>query len=326
MGQVMSKTVSWQDKVSFSADNIRLRVFEHVLAVNGGYLSQACSSAEILATLYLKIMNLGPSTAPMIPQPFAGVPGPDNPNFFNGGAYNGPKSPDLDRFIFSPSHYSLVLYTALIEAGRLAPEALNQFNKDGSTVEMIGGEHSPGTEVTTGSLPQSISQAGGIALARKLKGESGRIWMFMSDGELQEGQFWEAVQAMAWYKLDNIGIYFDMNGQQCDGKMADTMGIGNIADKLTAFGARTFEVDGHDIDALYQPSTLEPDGRPLIVLGYTDPTKDIPIMLERAPKLHTIKFGNSVEERNRYQKAYEELKETYQKKHSATSMSPAKTN
>ena len=80
------------------------------------------------------------------------------------------RGPDLDRFFFSPVHYSLALYCTLIEVGRLAPEALEQFNRDGSTLEMIGAEHSPGIEVTAGSLSQALSQAGGVALARKLAG------------------------------------------------------------------------------------------------------------------------------------------------------------
>ena len=285
------------------ADNIRLRVFEHVLENNGGYLSQACSSAETLATLYTLVMNLGPSQAPLTPQPFSGVPGADNPHFFNGGMYNGPQAPNLDRFIFSPAHYALVLYAVLIEVGRLGPDALDLFNKDGGTVEMIGAEHSPGVETTTGSLAQAISQAGGIALGRRLNGDTGRVWVYMSDGELQEGQTWEALQAMAWYKLDNVGIYIDMNGQQCDGKMDDVMNIEPIVDRLKSFGARVFEVDGHDINALLHPATLEPDGRPLVVLARTDPTRGIPLLKERAPKLHTVKF-KSTEERERYRLAY----------------------
>jgi transketolase len=147
-------TDGWQEDTRAVADRIRVRVLDHVLSHNGGYMSQALSSAEIFAMLYTRILRLGPSTAPMIPQPFAGVPGADNPDFFNGGAYNGPKTPEYDRFIFSPAHYALVLYTTLIEVGRLAENGLDQFDKDGSTVEMIGAEHSPGVETTTGSLAQ----------------------------------------------------------------------------------------------------------------------------------------------------------------------------
>jgi transketolase len=299
-----------REHVQQIANNVRMRVFHHVLENNGGYLSQACSSAETLATLYMMIMNLAPSEAPLTPQPFSGVPGVDNQEFFNGGAYNGRKAPHLDRFIFSPAHYALVLYAVLIEVGRLAPDALDLFNKDGGTIEMIGAEHSPGIETTTGSLAQAISQAGGIALGRRLKGETGRVWVYMSDGELQEGQTWEALQAMVWHKIDNIGIFIDMNGQQCDGQMDTVMNIEPIVDRLKAFGARVFEVDGHDIEALYHPTTLEPDGRPLVILARTDPTRGIPLLEERQPKLHTVKFKDN-DERERYHLAYRELQQTY---------------
>ena len=300
--------VEWMEAVARAAHQIRLRVLEHTITNNGGYLSQACSSAELFATLYLKIMKLGPSQAPMIPQPFPGVPGPDNPDFFNGGAYNGPQAPDLDRFIFSPAHYALVLYSTLIEVGRMAPEGLAQFNQDGSSVEMIGAEHSPGVETTTGSLGQAISQAAGIALARKLRGDTGRVWVLMTDGEFQEGQVWEAFETLSYYKLDNVGIYVDANGQQCDGKMDSVMNIEPLVPRLEAFGARVFEVDGHDAAALAAPAELEPDGRPLVVIARTDPCCALPLLQERAPKLHYVRF-KSAEERETYRAYYEQLKQ-----------------
>lgn len=283
------------DALYRAARGIRKRVFEHVLRNNGGYLSQACSSAELFAALYGRLMCLGPSVAPPIPLPFNGVPGPNNPNFSNGGAYNGPRGPEFDRFIFSPAHYALVLYATLIEFGRLDAQALELFNRDGATLEMIGAEHSPGVETTTGSLAQAISQAGGIALARKLKGERGRVWLMMSDGEFQEGQFWEALQALVHYRLDNIAIYVDVNGQQCDGRMDQVMSIEPIRAKLEAFGARAFEVDGHDIEALCAPATLAPDGRPLLVLARTDPTRGVSVLTERAPYLHYVRFNSEAE-------------------------------
>ncbi|MBK8020868.1 MAG: transketolase [Chloroflexi bacterium] len=292
------------EAIQQAAYRIRRRVFDYVLRSNGGYLSQACSSAEMFATLYMRVMKLGPSEAPLIPGPFRGVPGPNNPDFFNGGAYNGVPTPDTDRFIFSPAHYALVLYATLVETGRMAPEGLEMFNKDGSTVEMIGAEHSPGVETTTGSLAQAISQAGGIALGRRLKGETGRVWVLMTDGEFQEGQVYEAVQALAYHRLDNVGIYVDVNGQQCDGLMTDVMSIEPLCARLEAFGARAMEVDGHDIDALSAPAALRPDGRPLIVLARTDPARGIDVLQERAPKLHYVRFTGEAE-RQRYQEIFD---------------------
>lgn len=115
---------------------------------------------------------------------------------------------------------------------------LAQFNQDGSTVEMIGAEHSPGMEFTTGSLAQGLSQAAGVALARKLRGESGRCWVYMSDGEFQEGQTWETFEVLAAYKLGNVGIYVDVNGQQCDGRMEDVLDIGELAGNCDRSGPR----------------------------------------------------------------------------------------
>jgi transketolase len=278
-------------------------VLAHTIANNGGYLSQACSSAELLATLYMRIMRLGPSQGPQDPRPFAGVPGAGNPNAFTGADYNGPRKPALDRFIFSPVHYALVLYSLLIELGRLGPDALDQFNRDGSTVELIGAEHSPGHEVTAGSLAQALSQAGGIALARQLRNETGRVFVFMSDGEFQEGQTWEAVAAAAYHGLGNLGIYIDANDQQCDGDVDAVMTIEPLAERLHAFGAEVHEVDGHDTDALTAPAQGFGHGdRPLVVIARTDPCRGIELLGQRAPKLHYIRFKDDDEKR-----AYQDL-------------------
>jgi len=300
----------WQEDVKRVAAGIRRRVLEHTIRNNGGYLSQACSSAEILATLYVKVMNLGKIDVPLVPQPFPGVPGPDNPHYATGAAYNGP-GPDRDRFFLSPAQYALVLYATLIETGRMAEEGLLQFNKDGSTVEMIGAEHSPGMETMTGSLGQGISQAAGIAMARKRKGEKGRVFVFMSDGEFQIGQTWEAIQALSFHMLDNVVIYVDVNGFQCDGKMCNVMDIEPLDKRLAAFGARVLRVNGHDIKHLAEFGGLAPDGRPIVVLCDTDAAHGIDVLKARAPKMHYVRF-TSDEEKNRYIAAYADMTGTAQ--------------
>lgn len=289
-----------------AADRIRHRVMEYTIKNNGGYLSQACSSAEIFATLYLNVLNIEKIKEPLVPGKFKGVPGPNNPNSHTGANFNGRKSKKYDRFILSPSQYSLVLYTTLIEVGRMVEDGLSEFNKDGSVVEMIGAEHSPGLELMTGSLGQGISQAAGIALARKLKKETGRVVLFLSDGECQSGQFWEAVQCMAYHKLDNMIAYIDINGYQCDGKMTTVMGIEPFDERLKAFGARVYRVDGHNVDVLAALGKLEPDGRPIFILCDTDPCRGIDILKERIPKLHYVRFNNE-EERNAYKLVYEKI-------------------
>ena len=284
------------------ATGIRRRVMAHVLANNGGYLSQACSSAELLAALYASVLKLSPPNGPLNPPAFEAVPGPDAPRV-SGGVFHGEPGPDLDRLIISPAHYALVVYAALIETGRLDEAALDQFNKDGSTVEMIGAEHSPGFETTTGSLAQALSTAGGIALGRRLKKETGRTFVFMSDGEFQEGQTWEAIQALAYYRLDTVRVVVDVNRAQCDGPMDSVMTIEPLATKLKAFGASVDSVDGHDIAAL--TSSLErPTGKPHFVLAYTDPARGVPLLNDRRPVLHYLRFTGP-EERAAYQKFYD---------------------
>ena len=297
----------WVDEVRAAARGIRRRVLEHTLANDGGYLSQACSAAELLATLYLRVMKLGPSAAPEVPPAFAGVPGHGVPAV-TGAAYNGPRGPELDRFFMSPVHYALVLYATLIEVGRMDPAGLAAFNRDGSTVEMIGAEHSPGHEVTAGSLGQALSQAAGIALARRRAGESGRSWVFMSDGEFQSGQTWEAFQAIAFYRLDTISIVVDVNGQQCDGEMKEVMAIEPLDARLEAFGARVRRVDGHDVEALAAAAGEPGDGRPLVVLADTDPCRGVECLEPRRPKLHYVRFSGD-EERGRFQAVLDRMKE-----------------
>jgi transketolase len=295
----------WQNDVKRVAAGIRRRVLEHTIRNNGGYLSQACSSAEIFATLYTKVMDLGRIKTPLVPKPFPGVPGPDNPDYFTGAAFNGP-GPDKDRFFLSPAQYALVLYATLIETGRMAEEGLAQFNRDGSVVEMIGAEHSPGMETMTGSLGQGISQASGIAMARKRKNEKGRVFIFMSDGEFQIGQTWEALQALSFHMLDNVIIYVDVNGFQCDGKMCNVMDVEPLHHRLESFGCRVFRVNGHDIKKLADAGSVTPDGRPVVVLCDTDAARGIEVLKSRAPKMHYVRFS-SAEEKSRYAEALEQL-------------------
>ena len=297
---------TWAERTQSVADAVRRRVFEHVLKNGEGYLSQACSSAEILALLYTRTLRLAPLARPLRPGPFRGVPGAGDPHSMTGAVFHGAPGPELDRFILSPAHYALVLYAVLIEVGRLAPDALAEFNRDGSTIEMIGAEHSPGMETTTGSLAQGLSQAAGIALARKQRGDRGRVWVFMSDGEFEEGQTWEALAAAAFHRLDNLRIIADANGQQCDGRVVNVASIEPLAERARAFGASAVEVDGHDLAALDE-ATQQPAGAPHVVIARTDPVRGVPLLAEKAPLLHTLRF-TSPDERARYEAAFEAMR------------------
>lgn len=278
------------EKIHRMANGIRRRVLEITIEKNGCYLSQALSSAEILASLYGGIMNLGESQAPYEAPDFGGVPGKTNQGYVTGRAYNGPASGGYDRLLISPAHYAVAVYAALIESGRMSPESLFRFNVDGSTVEQIGAEHSPGFELTTGSFGQAISQAGGIAFSRKKKGEKGRVFLFMSDGELEEGQTWEGIQASVFYQLDNLTIFVDVNGQQYDGWTKDIMNIEPIAGRMKGFGAECVTVDGHDPESIYKASLTNTNRKPLVILCYTNTAQGLEELDSRKPHLHFVRF------------------------------------
>ncbi|MGA1677994.1 MAG: 1-deoxy-D-xylulose-5-phosphate synthase N-terminal domain-containing protein [Candidatus Nanopelagicales bacterium] len=290
------------EAVQKTANNIRKRVLEHTVKNNGGYLSQACSAAEIVAALYSGLVKLNPLPAPLAPELFKGVPSRNFSDYQTGAVFNGTQSPEADRLIISPAHYALVIYTALIETKRLREDGLDFFNKDGYSVEMIGAEHSPGFETTTGSLAQALSQAGGIALARKLKKETGKVWVFMSDGEFQEGQTWEALAAINYHGLDNVKIIVDVNRNQCDGPMDSVMTIEPLAQRIKSFGWQVDVIDGHNLREMYgagSKQTLKPQA----ILAYTDPMKNIEILKERLPVLHYVRFSSEAE-REKYQDFY----------------------
>ena len=287
------------------ATGIRRRVLAHTIAQNGGYMSQACSAAELLACLYGGVLSFAPLDEPIDPPTFIGVPGVGLHTYVTGAQFHGAKAAQYDRLISSPAHYALVIYAALIETGRLREDGLEHFNRDGSTVEMIGAEHSPGFETTTGSLSQALSQAGGIALARKIKKESGKTWVFMSDGEFQEGQTYEALQAAKFHGLDNLRVIVDVNRAQCDGPMDTVMRIEPLEARIKGFGWDVTVVDGHDTAAILTAASA-PTSSPHMILCYTDPVRGLPLLAERAPVLHYLRFTGA-DERAKYERAYAEM-------------------
>jgi len=296
---------TWQTHARRVAHDVRRRVLELTLKNNGSYLSQTLSCADLLATLYTKSLNLGPSEGAFVPAENPGPPGQNGVKPGHGAVYNGPQGPDNDRILISPAHYAVAIYATLVETGRLSADAFFSFNTDGSSVEMIGAEHSPGFELTTGSFGQAISQAGGIALARKLKGETGRCVVFMSDGELEEGQTWEGIQCLSQYELDNVVICVDVNGMQCDGATADQMNLEPIDKRVEAFGGKDVVVNGHDVEAIDTAiNHTDHAGQPLVVLCYTNSAQGIPLLEERKPKLHYVRFGGK-DEIERFQKFHD---------------------
>lgn len=282
-------TAQWVSQTHRIAQRIRARVLEITIAKDGCYLSQALSSADLLATLYTRILRLEPVPEALPAPPFSGVPGSAAPSD-SGGRFHGAKTSNSDRLLISPAHYAAAIYAALESVGRLEQGALESFNTDGSTLEMIGAEHSPGFELTTGSFGQALSQASGIAFARRLHGESGRTMVFTSDGELEEGQTWEGVQAAAFYQLDRLVLFVDVNGQQVDGRTSEVMNIEPIDARFRAFGWDCTLVDGHRPVAIDQAvASKEANGKPLAVLCYTDSAYGIPYLEEKKPHLHYVR-------------------------------------
>lgn len=278
------------------ARRVRARVLELTLKQDGCYLSQALSSAEILATLYTRVLQLAAVPEPLPAPQFTGVPGTVNPSP-SGGRFHGEQRPGLDRFLISPAHYAVAIYAALESVGRLEPGAFETFNTDGSTLEMIGAEHSPGFELTTGSFGQALSQSAGIAVVRQRRGEAGRTVVFMSDGELEEGQTWEAAQAVAHYRLNNLILFVDVNGQQVDGLTKDIMSVEPIDARFAAFGWNVVIVNGHDPVAIEHAVTERDGSRPLVVLCYTDTAHGVPYLDARKPNLHYVRPKDDTDRR-----------------------------
>ena len=184
---------------------------------------------------------------------------------------------DGDRFVLSPGHYGLALYAA--QAHLYDRAELDTYGQDGSEFEQSPLEGLPGVEVTGGSLGQGLSQAVGIALGQRLRGIDGMVWCLLSDGEMQEGQIWEALMAAGHRKLSNLTILVDRNRMQVDGITGEVMDLEPLATKLTAFGFDTVELDGHDLSALETQvqASLSGGPRPRAIVCDTTLGKGVPV-------------------------------------------------
>jgi transketolase len=198
------------------ATSIRLRAVRMVQPHGFGYLGQALSSAEIMAALYLT-------------------------------AYR----PGVDQMVCSPGHYIIANFAAAAETGQLDPALLETYGQEDSSLEAIGTERSPAVDLTCGSLGTGLSGAVGFALANRLNGdEVARAFVLTSDGELEEGQTWEAALFAAHQQLDRLIVVVDANDSQVDGPVSSITTVEPIAAKWEAFGWDAYDVDGHDVDAL----------------------------------------------------------------------------
>ena len=197
------------------------------------------------------------------------------------------KKDDLnrDRLVLSKGHASAALYAVLAERGYFSKDELKGFRKLGS---MLQGhpdmKHIPGVDMTAGSLGQGLSVANGMAISSKLDERGFRVYCIVGDGEIEEGQIWEAAMASAHYKLDNLCLVVDNNNLQIDGKVSDVMSVYPLKEKFEAFGFEVLEVDGNDIDELItvfdKAKTVK--GKPTAIIAKTIKGKGVSFMEDKA--------------------------------------------
>ncbi len=199
-----------------------------------------------------------------------------------------PANPDWaerDRFVLSKGHAAPAQYVALAYAGYFPREDLMMLRRLGSHLQgHPDSKSTPGVEVCTGSLGQGLSMANGMALGLKLDGRENRVYALLGDGELQEGQVWEAAMAAAHYKIDNLCALVDANALQIDGEVAKVMNVAPIAAKFKAFGWHAMEIDGHDmaaiLAALDHAETIK--GQPTVIVANTVKGKGVSFFENKA--------------------------------------------
>jgi transketolase len=252
------------EEIRGHADAIRHHVLRTVAGVGEGYLLQALGAADIFASLYFSELRLDPAD---------------------------PDHPERDRCLLCTAHNSVALYSTLAERGYFPVQELERYGQDGSPFEIIGAEGVPGVEGTFGSLGQGLSVAVGLGLSARLGARSRRTYAILGDGEMQEGQTWEAAMAAAAYELDNLCLIVDLNGMQVEGAIESVMPIGQVAAKWRAFGWMVQEVDGHDVGELLAALEVARDtkGRPAAILASTLPGHPISFLEGRME--HYAKLG-----------------------------------
>ena len=208
-----------------TANEVRKGIVTAVHSAKAGHPGGSLSAADIFTYLYFEEMNIDPKN---------------------------PKKEDRDRFVLSKGHTAPGLYSALAQRGYFPVEDLKTLRHLGSYLQGHPDmKHIPGVDMSSGSLGQGISAAGGMALSAKLCGDSYRVYTLLGDGEIQEGQVWEASMFAGHRKLDNLVVMVDNNGLQIDGKIEDVCSPYPIGDKFKAFNFHVIEnVDAHDFDAI----------------------------------------------------------------------------
>lgn len=236
------------------ANNIRIGIIEEVYAGKSGHPGGSLSCADILTVLYFNQMNI-------------------NPEY--------PKSLARDRFVLSKGHASPVLYSTLAERGYFDKKELLTFRGIDSILQGHPDmKHIPGVDMSTGSLGQGLSAANGMAMSSKLNGDGFRVYCLLGDGEIEEGQIWEAAMSAAHYKLDNLCVVVDNNNLQIDGEITEVMSSYPINLKFESFGFNVINVDGHSIEQLIaafdKAKTVK--GKPTAIIAKTVKGKGVSFM------------------------------------------------
>ncbi len=232
-----------------------------MLKTDKGHLGGSTSIADIVATLYFGVMNVDPQN---------------------------PKKPNRDRFILSKGHSVLAQYGALIELGLMPRDNITTLKSLGSPLQGHPDmKMFPGIEANTGALGQGISLANGMALSARLDGEDFYTYVIVGDGELSEGQNWEAIMAAAHYKLDHVIAFVDNNELQATGKIGERFNTGPYAGKFAAFGWHTLEINGHSIPEIVDAveNAKANTGSPTAIIAHTVKGKGVSFA-ENNPAFH----------------------------------------
>ena len=236
------------------ANNIRISIIQEVYNGKSGHPGGSLSCADILTVLYFNQMNINSKE---------------------------PISPSRDRFVLSKGHASPALYATLAERGYFDKKELITFRGIDSILQGHPDmKHVPGVDMSTGSLGQGLSCANGMALSSKLNKDGNRVYCLVGDGEIEEGQIWEAAMSASHYKLDNLCVIVDNNNLQIDGSIEEVMSSYPIDSKFESFGFYVINVDGHNIqeliDAFNEAKTVK--GKPTAIIAKTIKGKGVSFM------------------------------------------------
>lgn len=213
-----------QTQLAIIANKVRKNALTAVYSAASGHPGGSLSIADVLTYLYCEVMNVDPKN---------------------------PKMPSRDRFVLSKGHTCPALYSILAYKGFFPEADLSTFRKTDSYLQGHPDMNKvPGIDMSTGSLGQGVSAAGGMALAAKIDGKDYRVYSILGDGELEEGQVWEQAMFAAHYKLDNLTVFIDNNGLQIDGNISDVMNPNPIDKKFESFGWHVVLADAHDFNSL----------------------------------------------------------------------------